>query len=448
MTNLEKFCINVEKEFNAAGIPCSLTLIKNSKNKSPKIIVSFCAFRIPDPYKDESLYINGLNLLFDNFSKVLPNAVMLLLYDDSVLLKDNKWKPIIEKGKTKDFVQMVKYDFPQYKIKDTFYHNGLFGTMLRFFPMFDFYNSDEITAIDDIDYKTLNSIKVIYQQEVFVKGINILKQSTDSLAVFGSYGVTMALAHPRLILNEINDKYGFSLRMLMRPTMCKKKLPKKILIDFFLCVYSKCDEYMRLAYNLNRDLQCDKQTMHTNSVNMCAEVKKMNTSSTGYYLFGIDEYFLNYHIVVYFLETKKKFIVRAPAHTGMNNFHFMFYLQFKKHILPIQFMKDMYKYVLNRQINTDNDVHKAFSEIDKIIYIDKSRPVNQPADKKKQLYFKIFSFIQSRKSEILNIKNLNAIEMYLINILKNLKKEDIFLGPQFYEVRYVKEKNYALTLIK
>lgn len=447
MSNLESFCANVEKEFNTAGIQCSLTPIKNSKNKSPKVIVSFCAFRISDPYKDESVYMNGLGLLFDNFSKVMPNAVMRLFYDDSILMKDNKWKLIMEKGKTKDYVQLVHYSFPQFKMKDTFYHIGLFGTILRHFPPFDFIDAEEITMIDDIDYANFRILQDVYTR-VMVAGLNVLKQSSSSVFLLNSYKIWILIREPRLLIPYITEKYDFSIRVLNRPTICKKKLDKQILINFMLCVLNKCNEYKDWIKTISENINCDKPA-GPSFLSQCNDFKNIEESPVGFFLYGLDEYFLNRYMLGTLLETKQKFIIIYGT-PDMTQYHYVIYLKFKEGKMSAQFMKDMYKFLLGRSINNDADIHKAFKEVDGIIFNMKDTISGLTAGNKKIIHMvnKIYEFLKLNAKFLSRLPDLNPIEQILFNNITNLRKSELFAGRAFREVCEIRPKHYELVFIK
>lgn len=118
-------------------------------------IFSACFFKLENKgYKDLNKYLDGLI----NFNKQI-NARRLQfkirLFIDESIFTDEKIFSII---KTLNNVQPVLYSCPNFIINDK-YHIGLFGTLVRFFPFFDFANNDASIVISaDIDYTNISSI--------------------------------------------------------------------------------------------------------------------------------------------------------------------------------------------------------------------------------------------------------------------------------------------------
>ena len=99
-------------------------------------------------YKNFEMYMKGLNNL-TNFIRNSFKGYKLRLFIDESIFED---KYILEKLKSYNIIQLVKYHCTEFVIDDK-YHRGLFGTLIRFFPMFDFPNNDAgIVRVTDIDF--------------------------------------------------------------------------------------------------------------------------------------------------------------------------------------------------------------------------------------------------------------------------------------------------------
>lgn len=445
MSNLEIFHANIEKEFAKAGIKSKFTIFKTADVKNPKVIINVSVFRMPDPYKDESLYIDGLSLLLDNLDKTLKNCVLRIYYDDSVTKKDDKWKPIIEKAKTKKFVQMVHYDFPQFKkLNGSFYHEGVFGTIVRFFSLFNFSNVNEAVSIIDIDFNNLAELNLVSSN--ITKGLKFMKSSKTTF-LFNTYGFMAYLSKPRLLISDLIQKYEFTLRMVTQPTTCIKKLDVSIIVDFMLCILNRCPLYNKWLDETIDKTNCKNVARSNNHkrIQQCRYFNEIKNMDIGMFAFGVDELFLNTMILEDFLKNKLPFIVIYEM-PSMTHYHFALYKRFQRRGISVQFMIDMYYAILGRKLHNVQDIYQAFAEVDKFIYMNEGAGgiIIQTAEAKK-IYTKIYNFLQPRNGELLALPNLEIYEKMMFEYLKNTKEEDFIIGKYFYKVKYFPNNKYELV---
>ena len=98
-------------------------------------------------YKDFSSYIDGIKILYNY--RIKDTDFHLRIFIDETIYLDNT---IMNELKQLTNIELVLYSCPNFLIKDKKNHEGLFGTMVRFFPMFDFPNNDAKTVIiSDVD---------------------------------------------------------------------------------------------------------------------------------------------------------------------------------------------------------------------------------------------------------------------------------------------------------
>lgn len=156
----------------------NIKILKQVENKNNKL-VSCCLFKLKNSYKDFNIYLNNLYLISN---KILKNNFNLRIYIDNTVYLDNT----IFNNLKKINCEIYLYDFKKYKV-DNLYHINLFGTLMRFLPIFG-HNSKkyEIIYIIDIDgdefdmLLTFNEIlirkKLFYNNDFFYMGYFFYKE--------------------------------------------------------------------------------------------------------------------------------------------------------------------------------------------------------------------------------------------------------------------------------
>ncbi len=443
MTELERFHSAIDHELNKAGIQSKFTIIKESTVKTKQVVLNTSIFRMPDPYKDESSYIDGLMLLMDNISKYIKGGVLRIYYDDSVIKKDDKWLPIIEKAKNTQFVQLIHYDFPQFKKNDgSFYHEGVFGTIIRFFALFNFTNISEIVSIIDVDFLTTDDI--IEVANIITGAIKTFKD-TKTTFMFNTYSITAYIRKPRLLINDMIKKYDFTTRMIVQPTTCAKKLNTAILIDFMTCMVNQCPLYKNWLNDLISALNCESiPENNLKRAQQCLHLKEIKKQSHGIFAFGVDELFLNTMILEEFLKNKKQFLLYYQI-PNFTNFHYCLYNRFQKRKINIKFMYDMYEAVLGKKLVNAKEIHKTFEEIDKIIYVQGEKAgYALQTEKAKKIYKLLYDFLKPRVNMLFKLPNLEVYERMMFECLRDTDEKDFIIGKYFYKVTYSNNKKYKL----
>ena len=445
--DIKLFHKDVEYMFKKVGIDAKFTIIKTSNIKNPTIVMAMAAFRMPDPYKDESKYTNGLNLIFDNYEKIMPKSILRIYYDNSVLKKDDTWRFIIEKAKKTPFVELILFEFKQFKVKNSFYHEGVFGMIVRYFILFDFKGNDTAVGIDDIDAESVEYLINVYDG-IVKKALKAIEKYKGTF-VFGCYNYSAYIRKPRLMLSDITDKYHFNIRALTQPSVCQVKLKKKILLDFMKCVLEKCKEYRHWMKETKNNMNCKYYNKENiKRTQQCAYFKYLERLPTGAFMFGTDEYFLNSYILGDFLKNKRPFIVNY-AMPQIVHYHYCIYNLFKAGKAPLYVMLDMYEYILGKKIHTKEEVHKAFNEVDKIVYVVDKEVGNYIIvnEETKKIMKKIYEFIAPRANIFIKIKDKEVYEDQMFHHLKTAKFEDLLTRRQLRLVEYKPNFEYTLTSV-
>ena len=306
------------------------------KIRSKQNIVSTCFFRRykNKQYKEGGFdrYLAGLQELNDKTKQIGFRVRMFIdeaIYEDDVIMKRLRKLPMID---------LVVFDCPLFK-KDG-YHIGLFGTFIRFFPMFDFPNNDaNIIIISDID--DIVAFKK-YLPRITKKDI-YLDISTNISRHFKNKEQFDMIYKDKLV------SYFKPQEMLIF-----KSLPKSILMDFF----SSLDMHYAYTYYLHPDL--DTTTLKY-------EMKYGEVP----FVYGCDEYFLNQIMFKSIIDQKLPY-----AHTVRFNLSSIFYYQYtnrNEDVVPREavIIEDELKRVLKKAgISSKNKA--AFQILDAQLYKHKS----------------------------------------------------------------------------
>lgn len=258
---------------------CNFTPLFEIDYTEKKNIISCCFFKRNDSYyKDFSKYINGLESLYYNVTKYYKDYSVRLFIDNSIYTD----KSIMIKLEKLKKLEMVLYDCPTYKINNN-YHIGLFGTMIRFFPMFNFPNNDaNIVILSDID------------DYAFRKYFDLFKSIGPNINEF--YLIKFSNAGRMFKNKELYNKiYKNVILDYIKPQemVCLKQIDYHVIINFL----ENLDSKIIYSYYFNKNLIRDENY-----------ISKYENNS--HFIYGIDEYFLNNNYLKYIIDNKLPFIER------------------------------------------------------------------------------------------------------------------------------------------
>jgi len=357
---------------------CTFEDIFKNLPKKKINVVSTSLFKINNGYRDFSQYINGAKVL-KNFTKKI-GFTLLIFIDDSIYKNEEIYNQLKE-NTIDDNTIIIKFNCPKFK-KDKDFHKGLFGTLVRFFPLFDFPNNPfKKVIVSDIDFPK-SSINRIYSYYITMKKLKL-----DGLCkVYSSldYGDPL-ISFDRPYKNKDNVA-------IMAGTMCfnKKKLDYNIIVNYLF-------EIMDQKSELYKDMRKKTYRHEIDDV----------------FAYGVDEYFLCY--VLYYLFEKY-------------NFNVCYYKSFE----IIDFIDVLYKQYNEKQLKNVNDFKKLLQTI-------LHQPNNNDIDK---LYHIIKSIINSYKIPELN-KTQSLITT--MNYGANTKQLNITNNIYKYLEYLDKVNNYKLV---
>lgn len=410
---------------------CTFTPLFNINYKIQKNIISCSFFKMLNKgYKDFNIYIDGLEKL-NNFFKKINNFTIRLFIDKTI----NDDKEIMNRINKMKNIELVLFSCQKYLIKDN-YHEGLFGTLVRFFPMFNFKNNDAkyviISDIDDIVFFKLYKIIKTMIKNNQINGIYILK--------IGNIGKNVKYNYNLYYKNVINP-YSIA-----QNVASFKRLDYNILINF-LKDAKISDKVLSFYYEFQ------KKTLNNEIIEF---EKKYNYDSS--FKFGIDEYFLNKTLTEYLIDNKIPLAVCINWEIFSPVYYILvieeYLTSIQKKLLNILLDFILKKFFTNYDENLS--IKDKFKLIDNILYDTKNNNnkllLNQTIYKL-FLYFyknKNYKFIYPKEfydlllqDEYFGVYNFSKIIYYNINYknitLSSLKFDDNFINKlKIYYDKYVK----------
>lgn len=358
-------------------------------------------------YKGFYKYINGIKKL-NEIAK--SNNMEVRIFIDNTIYLD---KEIMKTLESLDKVTLILYECSEFLIDK--FHVGLFGTIVRFFPLFKFPNNDsKVAFITDADMveRLVNSQFDIFneiEKENLTKKIYIaytgnffhINRNANKKIVYNGkeyifpYCVTSAIMGFRHISSKPFIKFMNRLSLYMND----KTRPEKILSNYYISP----DKYK---------IKCEN--------NIC---------------FGIDEFFLNNVLFKYLLRKEKPFCY----HNIFDMASFNFYKNPESPELR-QFNKNNGEYIkiFNEYMKKVGLDKYSFKELDEKIYTEEKN--SKPTDFMKEYAKKILELMNwAKKNKDMRIFNeydfyyLNDVEYqkyYKLEYIRfiNLKKNDIIIN--------------------
>jgi hypothetical protein len=268
-----KYTINYDTFITEIG-KCKVNFKTYNHNKidssNPYKIISVSYFVLPNygPITKGNKYLKGLNNLVKNANKYLPDYKIRIYCDNhGFKLLDN----LLNNPRVEIFIYTMKKFLETNKKDNKKYHKGYIGTMMRFLPFFNYKNHNVDLVINlDIDNKLNFLTSILIQNEVHKYGF------------FYKWRACYNANNRMIRLGYI--KYPV-IASFISMNKSKLTLPNSILNDFFDTYLLKDDSrYMSYLYTIELD------TLFIEGVH------KEHNKEINKFMYGIDEYFLNYNV--------------------------------------------------------------------------------------------------------------------------------------------------------
>ena len=407
---------------------CNFTPLFKIDYTIKKNIIACCFFkRYNSYYKDFSKYIDGLQALYNTVLKFYKDFSIRLFIDNSIF----KDKDIMSKLNKLNKLEMVLYDCPIFK-KDDIHHIGLFGTLIRFFPMFNFPNNDaKIVILSDIDDHAFKK---------YIELFKILGPRMDDL-----YLIKFSNAGRMFKNKEVsNQVYKNIILDYIKPQemVCLKQVDYDIIINFLKKL--SFDVYLNIKYS---------SYINDNLVKNDNYISKYENN--GYFIYGIDEYFLNNVYIKYIVSHKIPFVERL----NFNIFNIYYYQMLARNEEWLDKEKIIYELLLDKilkylKIKSNDNLKNKFDLILKLIEKNDEKSI----DIKYKLY-ELFIKNKNRKKykflfntfyndlllyKYIGIYEFSELKFYYINFKNFFEKKKSFDDEKIknlVNLAYKKENN-------
>lgn len=367
---------------------CNFTPLFNINYNKKINIISCSLFKIKGTgYKNFDNYLKGLFKLNKYVKKNMNNYKIRLFIDNSIYTD----KKIYSSIKNCDFVQIVLYSCPNFVI-DKIHHIGLFGTIVRFFPMFDFDNNDaDIILFSDTDSISFNKI---------YKTIKILQNNKkiNELYFVKNGSVAKSTAYNCDIL------YKNTFKVYAMSTSCAslKRINKTILLNYINDVSSNTNKIFSYQYTVSLNHELDNKYK--------SEYKN--------FIYGVDEYFLNNTLNNYLIDNNIPHAIDTKW-SVFSNIYWVFAMHKNNPLTKekLNLLNILFDYVL---IENDYEKETQLNFYDKFKFLDKT-------------------IIKNNSESIQIIYRLYEAFVYLIN--NKLYK---FLFPESYYQLFLSDEYFAI----
>ena len=362
-------------------------------------IISTVLFKLKTSgYKPFLKYVNGVQHLSNFMHKKLPGFHLRLFIDDSIYSDED----LMKKLKSIKNIQIVRYSCPKFLIDG--FHRGMFGTLIRLFPMFDFKNNDaDHIIVSDIDYATEANV----EKDVFIIKtyllIQLKKQLDNLYFIFDNFG----MYKPARDVGLSMDNYSKNLKTIIPHILAGlivnlKRISPNILLKYL------------------NEIDANNKVHSTYSKNM-KKLQQMYKTNNKKFVYGIDEYFLNHYLLLYIDENKLEFCSKIQYNIINLIFSKLFYWSTMRKDLnetEIAFFTKFFNYIL-KDIDgfKFKNIKDAFYFMDKYTYYENYKKNKKFSANQIIIFKRLYAFYQFLKEK--KITYLNPI--YVNFIIDNMK---------------------------
>lgn len=329
--------------------------------KIKKNILSACFFKMKNHYKDFNIYVKGLQNLINILNA--QDKYILRLFIDENIKKDKNIFDFLYSNKK---IELVIFKCNNYL--NNSYHIDVFGTFVRFFPIFNFKNNDAKNVICiDIDLKMEDAFYLENLiKETNFKGAQVIGRGT-------AFELLVNNKNPHFYANLIGF-YGV-------------KFDSNILINFI------------------KNIGQIKNNSHYGK-------------RTSNFSFGTDELFLNEYFI-YSDNNKINFKLGILLDYNIN-----WFLYYTKEELLKKYPKNSkiyLKYILGKYAKDNLTTLQMFELVDKYIY---TKYANIKYDKEKKVlssnFYKLINYLYKNNKIWFNKSIIDIIHKYFNGIIYSL----------------------------
>ena len=383
------------------------TPLFNIKYNIKKNLICSSLFKIKELYKSFDKYINNLENIYYTINNKYTKYSFRVFIDKSIY-DDTE---IMDRLRNLKNIELVLYEF----LLDV--NQGLVGTLIRFFPMFNFKNNDaDIVLITDVDEFMLIDMnkyfKILNNNKVNINEIYLIKKGNLS---------------QNIQYNDFNTIYNNNLNIYSYAShiINIKKIDYSIIIDYILEVIKSNKIYSYFTkFKYNDDTTRQKFEL------------------TKPFVYGVDEYFINYTLNNYLLKNKLPMISIIKFNITETYYYLIkerdYYQSLNEE--QINTLKIILKYIL-KMLEINNKNNNNIIKLYDLLELNNSKKIIF-----EEICYIIFIFLKDKKYNFIYDKHLYK---YLLN-KQNFgiyKFEEIFFYNYDHKNIIIKQKKIDDTLL-
>ena len=368
--------------------------IDYSKKKN---IISASFFKIHGGgYTSFDKYLNGIFLLNEFIINELPDFELRLFIDQTI--SDDSI--IFEKLKENE-IKLITFECSNFLINK--FHRGIFGMIVRFFPIFNFENNDARNIIiSDIDFS--NSIK---------RYLIILRNKINFLQK-----------------NNIKDLHSYFYGTLRDISIIRENKIIPFIISPLQINFKRIDSNILIQY-INNYKQYKSKIIKTYE-HFTNKIKKSNDE---YIFYGWDEYFINNNYINHLISNEIPFSITYSYFITIN----LFYIHKKKHVLKssdFKILEKFYRFILKDTKNFKfENIYQSFNYIDNLFY---NTDFKNLSKEQIDISYKIYEFYIQNYYDDLELFGKDFINIIL---------SDYYIGKiEFNEDKYFNSKSELIDI--
>ena len=368
--------------------------IDYSKKKN---IISASFFKIQGGgYTSFEKYLNGIFLLNEFIIKELPDFELRLFIDQTI--SDDIF--IFEKLK-RNKIKLITFECSNFLIDK--FHRGIFGMIVRFFPMFNFENNDaKNIIISDIDIS--NEIK--------------------------KYLITLRNKINFFEKNNIKDLHSYFYGTLRDISIIRKDKIIPFMLSSLQINFQRIDSNVLIQY-INNYKKYNTKILKTYE----HATNKIKKSNDKYIFYGWDEYFINNNYINHLISNEIPFSITYSYFITIN----LFYVQKKLHVLEnfhYKILEKFYRSILrDTKKFTFKNINQSFNYIDNLFFNTDYTNLN---NEQVNISFKIYEFYIENYHD-----NLDLFGKDFINVILS----DYYIGKiEFNEDKYYNSESKLIDV--
>ena len=241
----------------------SLVKVDNIKvvNRQTKHLICCSLFKMKNSYKDFSMYTEGIYEIL-NFYDSSGQDIIFRIYFDESLDEEESWKEVLQEIEKREYTELVKYECE--RVKEGKFHDGVFGTLMRFLPLFDSEKEKKwnIYSCVDVDWKQETDAD-------FFKIVEFFEKSKQK------FFIKLPKCYDKKPWIEPYKTKGHSLAIIASGFSTKITFSKNLLLNFLLDIMKKGKVFQKFMDNYKN----------------VAKIFEKNISND-MFIYGVDEYFL------------------------------------------------------------------------------------------------------------------------------------------------------------